>query len=318
MLFNGIMNFAHERGIRYFYSPTADLIIANIDPKRAVQRDLFERVYDKTLTQYFPADRRGKWWVVDVEQNKERIVRPERRTIRLPCDKTICIFHDIERGLGHRRIDMKLATLANANAPATISAMLRTEKAANIKTTYNVVGSFFNEVRQDIEENGHCLAFHSYDHKIDHWWPISKLLSGKDQLDKLRDVDFHVRGFRPPQSRQTLEISDWRLCRYGFNWLASSLQKLRSCSPRVQNRLVKIPILLDDFLLYKKRIPFAYWEKTAIELIENNHFVTIGLHDCYAQFWQHHYISFLEKVKQYGVFKTFDQVADETFLSSGY
>jgi len=112
MLFNCIMNFAHERGLRHFYSPTVDLVIANTDPRRTVQRDLFDRVYDNTLTQYFPADRRDKWWVVDVQRNKNQIVKPERKTIPLSGQKTICIFHDIELGMGHRGIDMKLAAFA--------------------------------------------------------------------------------------------------------------------------------------------------------------------------------------------------------------
>ena len=44
--------------------------------------------------------------------------------------------------------------------------ILHIEKAANVKTTYNVVGAFLNEVRESIEKDGHCIAFHSYNHRM--------------------------------------------------------------------------------------------------------------------------------------------------------
>ena len=58
--------------------------------------------------------------------------------------------------------------------------MLRIENELGVKATYNVVGSCMNEVRATIEGDGHCIAFHSYDHKIN-----------TDQLPNCREVDYN-------------------------------------------------------------------------------------------------------------------------------
>jgi len=34
--------------------------------------------------------------------------------------------------------------------------------------TYNVMGAILEDVREQIVNGGHCLAFHSYDHKVRH------------------------------------------------------------------------------------------------------------------------------------------------------
>jgi hypothetical protein len=47
MLFNSIMNFAIENNVERIYSPTADLVREHTDPSRTVQRESFERIYER-------------------------------------------------------------------------------------------------------------------------------------------------------------------------------------------------------------------------------------------------------------------------------
>jgi hypothetical protein len=83
----------------------------------------------------------------------------------------------------------------------------------------------------------------------------------------------------------------------------------------MQNRLVKIPIHLDDFPLYKRGMSFGEWERRALTTIERTDFVAFGLHDCYADFWLPQYSTFLKKISELGKFKTLDAVANETLFA---
>jgi hypothetical protein len=333
MLMNAVMNFAVERGIKKVYSPASTLVMANTDRSRRVQKPMFERVYDGCVNPRFAAAREGNWWVIDVAANRERLVAPSKREETLRADKTICIFHDIERGIGHVGVDANRARLADRIAPEALTQMLRCENAAGFKATYNVLGCFFDQVRGEIERGGHCLAFHSYDHRVRKYWQWTKyydqvrrwlaILKGaaqngnyRDQLYRCRLVDRRVRGFRPPGSFRTPEWSDQNLVSRNFEWYATSPWRVGSDRPVMQNRLVKIPLRFDDFSLYKNRVPFVDWEKWALGLIEQGDFVAFGLHDCYADFWLPHYGAFLEKIASLGSFKTLDDAANETLFAN--
>jgi len=304
MLFNSIMNFALENDIKTIYSPTSDFAMEHTDPERHVQRELFERAYDRAVNKHFLAIKEGKWWVIDVSNNRDRIIIPEKQQEIIENGKTICLTHDIERGLGHIDVDPQFAKFANKTSPNSLDEMLIIEKEMDVKATYNVLGCFFNEVREKIEKHDHCIAFHSYDHKID-----------LDQLIKCRQIDNRVKGYRPPQSRITPELSDENLCYHNFEWLASSSNSLEIRLPEMQNRIVKIPILFDDFELYNENINFEVWEKKAISSIEENEFIAFGLHDCYDKFWLPRYREFLKKIRGLGAFKTMDEVASDVIFS---
>ena len=58
------------------------------------------------------------------------------------------------------------------------------------------------------------------------------------------------------------------------------------------------------------------WEQRALKTIEENELVVFGLHDCYSQYWLPGYCKMLERICQWGTFKTLDQLAAETFLAS--
>jgi hypothetical protein len=306
--------------------------MSQTDPERKVQRELFERVYDRAVSQYWSATREGDWWVLDVGANRDRMVVPESAENAIGEDKTICISHDIERGSGHLGVDAHRARLADRMAEGALTETLACEEAMGLKTTYNVVGRFFDQVRAPIERGGHCLAFHSYNHRLRTWWPITKHyhrirhalgarmdrddhLDDLDQLHSCRLVDRRVRGFRPPQSAPSAEWSDYNLVYRNFEWCATSRQVLGSDTPVLQNGLVKIPIHFDEFPLYKAGTPFAEWERRALQMIECSRFIVFGLHDCYADLWLSHYPSLLKKIANRRVFKTLDQVANDTILA---
>jgi hypothetical protein len=332
LLFNSIMNFALENNLKRIYSPTAAFVIQQTDPERTVKKELFERVYDRAVNERFSVTKEGNWWVINVSENRERLVVPHKGQEALVDGKTICICHDIERGFGHLGIDGRRAEVAERIAQDVLTGVLHIEDAAGLKATYNVLGCFFDEVRAEIERGGHCLAFHSYDHRIHRFWPLTKYyyrarrLLGSlhrgggserylDQLYRCRLVDMRVRGFRLPQSRQTAEWNDYNLVFRNFDWCATSERQLGRTRPVVYNHLVKIPIHFDDFPLYSPGKSFAEWENQAILVLENNAFTTFGLHDCYADFWLPHYPAFLKKIESLGSFKTLDQVTNEELLA---
>jgi hypothetical protein len=303
MLLNGIINFAIENNVKSIYSPTADLALEHTDPDRSVRRELFERVYDRAVSKLFRATKRGNWWVIDVEENKDRIVIAEKKREMIENAKTICICHDIERGMGHLDVDPNFADLANKTSQQNLHEMLIIEREMNVKATYNALGYFFNEARERIEKDGHCIAFHSYDHSI-----------SEDQLAKCREVDYRIKGYRPPRSIITPELSDENLCFHNFEWLASSAYCLGIISPEIENRIIKIPILFDDFELYRSRMNYEVWEEQAIQMINQHNFVAFGLHDCYSDYWLPHYGEFLKKISQLGRLKTLNEIADEVIL----
>jgi hypothetical protein len=332
MLFNSILNFAVEQGIETVQSPVSEFVLSHTDKKRSPKRDLFERIYDRTVTERYAAMRSARWWVIDVKSNRDRIVYPERREEVTRHGRTICVGHDIERGLGHVGIDAARTRVAERIAPASLSAMLKCEQTAGIKATYSVVGRFLDEVRTEIERGGHCVAFHSYDHVIRrHWrftryywglrWQWARWVSGGpkdrylDQLSRCRLVDRRVRGFRPPQSRITVEWNDLNLAYRKFEWCGTSSRALGDL-PAVHDHLVKIPIKVDDFPLFKASMPFNAWEKALIAEIESNDFLAFGLHDCYADLWLPHYPALLEKISRLGEVRTFDAVADDAIFAS--
>jgi hypothetical protein len=86
--------------------------------------------------------------------------------------------------------------------------------------------------------------------------------------------------------------------------------------PRLENGLVKIPIIFDGFDLYKGRMTYEEWEQRVIGTIEQHQFVAFSLHDCYAPYWLLSYRSFLEKIRGSGTLKTLNEVANEIILGS--
>lgn len=306
MLLNAILNFAVEHSVQSVHTPTAEWALRHTDPSRNVQRALFERIYDQQPQAIFRAERAGNWWEIDVQENRHRLIRPEPKTETPPQETIICLCHDIERGLGHLDCNPSFAQIADRNSAANLAEMLRIERTLAVRATYNVVGQLVPDLRGPIEAAGHCLAFHSYDHQdFEHG----------GQLAPCRNIDYRLKGYRPPQSKMTAELSDDNLCYYNFEWLASSSYSLGIDTPRMGNRLVKIPIAFDDYELYRSGLDWDTWERQALAAIEQNDFVAFSLHDCYGQFWLPHYERFLAKVSALGSLKTMNEVLNRILMS---
>lgn len=324
---NAALDLAREHGCTELRSPTSELVLQHTDPARQVQPEIYHRIYDKSVARWFDATRQGPWWTLDVARNAGRVVRPEPGCADVAVERTICVCHDIERGLGHRRVDPELAAHADRTADASLDGMLERERAAGVKATYNVVGCLLPHVRARIEADGHALGFHSYDHSIDRWWPVSQWgrrflrrtgasTQPIDQLTGCREVDYRIRGYRPPQSRITPELNDANLCWHNFEWLASSTHSLRLDAPALRRRTVRIPILMDDYPLYRGELTWPEWEASALHNASRRDFTALSLHDCYARFWLPHYATFLERLQQLGRLVTMDDVAARRFLTT--
>ena len=303
LLLNCVANFALAQGYQRIRIPLSAFAMRNTDPKRFVHRELFERVYDRAVLHQFRASRAGEWWNIELKDNPNVIIEAQRASEAIDNSKTICIYHDIERGLGHRA-DSEIAREAEREGPTALRQMLAAEARAGVHATYNVVGSIFQEVRNQIASGGHGIAFHSYNH-------------GRiRQLGACRQIDYRLKGYRPPRSQLTVDCSDRRLCRHNFEWLASSAPTLGFDEPRLHNHLVKIPTHIDDFRLYRDQMPFDQWRERVLSLVDHHDFISIGLHDCYARFWLDSYDHLLEQLQGRGRLATFDTVAAELYLAA--
>jgi hypothetical protein len=311
MLLNGILNFAVAMGMKRICVADSDWALRHTDRKRNVGREMFRRVYDRNVDELFEAKHSPPWRSIDVSGNANRLVVPEPAEEDIANEKSICVCHDIEKGIGHLDSDPAFAKHADAIAPENLERMLTIERQLGVKATYSVVGKLVPELRSRIEEDGHCLAFHSYDHRIG---SSDGAAATDDQLGRCRKVDYRLKGYRTPQSRITAELTDENLCFHNFEWLASSKRSLGFAEPQLQNRIVKIPIHFDDFAMYRDGQAYDAWEAEAIAAIESDQFVAFGLHDCYGEFWLPRYAEFLEKIRRLGKLTTMNQVADEVFL----
>jgi hypothetical protein len=306
MLLNGVVAFALEHRARRILTPTSQLARRHADTARLNGSELFDRIYDRTVNDLLPARREGDWWAVDCADAEDIVVTPERRIEGRRVSKTVCICHDIEGGLGHADSDPEFADRAEQSSPEDLERMRQIEADLGVRATYCVVGSRMSGVRGGLESDGHALAFHSFDHVLDR----------EDQLRRCREVDYRIKGYRPPRSEISSELSDRNLLFHNFEWLASSPRSIEAEEPRMWSGLVRLPIALDDFPMHKAGLPYEEWEQTALGIIASSEFAAISLHDCYAPHWLPRYRGFLERVAEMGELRTLDQVAAEVTLGS--
>jgi hypothetical protein len=303
MLLNGILNFAIERDLKTICFPTAEVAMAHTDPERTVQPSLFERIYDHDIVERFDAERRGGRWLVDVARNRDRVVTPVSGEERLPHERTICISHDIERELGHVAVAPEFAAVAREISRENLPRILEIEQRRGVRGTYNVVGCLMSEVRAEIERCGNEVAFHSHDH-TDH----------QNQIGLCRRIDYRIKGYRPPNSRVTAELTDDYLAFHNFEWFASSPRSIDTEYPAMRAGIARIPIRFDEFPMYKTGVSFEAWERDALRDIRDNEFTAFGLHDCYAQYWLEGFDEFLTKVQDLGTIATVGEVANRVAL----
>ena len=298
MLLNAVLDFAHGRGAHTLRLATADRAVEHTDPMRDVGREIYERIYDRPVQAFSPGPVEDGWWPVPVDP--ERIVAPERGSEPLAGGPVICVCHDVEAGFGHEDWDPDFADVAHGTWRQGLQDMLAVEARAGVRATYNVLGLLFEEVRAELEAAGHAVGFHSYDHRIE-----------APQLNECRELDYRVKGYRPPRSILTPELTSENLLFHNFEWLAGAPEE----RPRLVGGIVRIPVVVDDYALYKEQMPYEAWEAMVFETLAGAEFGAVGLHDCYAPLWLPRYAALLDKLASLGRLATLDEVAAEVTLA---
>jgi peptidoglycan/xylan/chitin deacetylase (PgdA/CDA1 family) len=303
MLLNGVMTFALERGARRLRVPTSELALEHTDPRRDVQAPLFERVYDAPMER-LGARRDGRWWLIELDP--ERIMGYEFRDEPDWDGRAICVGHDLEAGHGHRDYDAALAAQADSEAAARLDEMLAVEERAGLAATYNVVGLMWNDVAGRVHAAGHCVAFHSYDHRTEE----------NGQLARCRELDYRAKGYRPPRSEITHELEGDELAFHNFEWLASSESSFGRDTPALERGLVRLPVSVDDFALFMDGEDYSAWERALLARAARDDYTCVMLHDCYADHWLPRYGALLEKLSAIGPpLRTLDELAGEVAMA---
>ena len=224
-------------------------------------------------------------------------------------ERTICLCHDIEAGLGHRSVDPQFAALTDQRASGYLREMLAIERELGIEATYFVVGTILGDRVGPIREGGHCLGFHSYDHAAERReqqryrilrWLLHSGLPSDHQLKQCRALDQSIRGYRPPQSFLTSELTASNLRRHGFEWMACASAELEIEEPELRRNVAFIPLEFDDYSLYTGLRDYPAWEQYALSVIARSRFTAFSLHDCYAEHWLNDYPDFLARLKSMG------------------
>ncbi len=313
LLLHAILDYARDNGLETVYVPTARLALRYTDPKRNPQAPLYERIYD-TPAREFGAEADGEWWRLAVDRLGGRMVGLERSVTADRWGKVVCLLHDTERGMGHRTADPEFGLAADREAPGALERMLQVEAEAGVRATYSVVGKLLRELRPAIAAGGHAIAFHSYDHVLPGEPGAPGGADGSEQLAACRSVDYRIKGYRPPQSKILAGLNDANLAYQNFEWLASSRHSLGTADPVMANGIVKIPVHLDDYKLYRHGVAVKEWEREVLELVVSRDFVVIGLHDCYAPYWLDGFAALLEELQSRATLLTLDEVAARVTL----
>ena len=302
LLLNAILDFCLDHHLRALYCPTGAEVVART--RRKIEPTLFCRMYDSPPRRYrcTKVEIHGiEYWEIRPGDNVDRIVPLQSggpSTALIDRRPAVCVFHDIEE---------------NVDAPASaeecadnLARMLRIERGRGVVATYNVLGNLLHRKKAEIlaANRSHAMGFHSFNHD----------LADKRQLMQCREVDLRIRGYRPPKSRMTEEISDYNLAKLNFEWLASSANSLGRWQCVLQNGIVKIPIHLDDYPLFTGTMRYDEWEARIFELAERYGFVSISTHDCYGNHWLERYDSLLEKLDRFGTFLTADALCDRILI----
>jgi hypothetical protein len=308
LLFNAILDLALDLHAGAVYVPTADWILQAT--KKFVYPELFRRIYDLPGSYTARRIRRGtaEYWEIPLSANAGRVVPLVEATPQVERnERLICIFHDTEENAD--------TAVTAGECRESLTRMLRCEQAAGARTTYTVVGHLFAAKQREILAAGpHALGFHSYNHALEEY----------DQLPRCRRVDLQVRGYRPPQSLMTPELTDYNLSYFNFEWLASSPRKPapapafpQSQDGVLESGIVKIPIDTDDYCLATGQLTYRDWRSRLLEQAAGRPLIAFGLHDCYARHWLGSYPELLDSLAQLGRFVTADELCDLTLRRQG-
>jgi hypothetical protein len=310
LLLNAVLDLALDCGAERVLVARGELAHRHTDPARVVQRALFDRVYEGTLGPPFRALPATSWSILDVPAHADVVVRAPVAELPVPNGPRICVAHDIERGWGHFD-EPALAARMDVEAPRHLERMLEIEARADVRATYSVIGILLPAVVDAVRAGGHALAFHSFDHAL----PGEP--DAAHQLDRCRDLDYRIKGYRPSQSRRTPDLTDDQLAFHNFEWMASSAYALGTEEPYLANGVVRIPILLDDFPLHEG-VTYADWQRDAFVRLAGREVAVFSLHDCYGSAWLDDYPALLRQVADLGELATLDEVAADVLLRHSF
>jgi hypothetical protein len=301
ILFNAILDLCLDFKILTIYSPTGHQVVVNT--RKAVQPDLFCRIYDYP-SEAFDCHKvtfaDAQYWEIPVQANRSRLASLAMKNGGPRRDDTeaqLCIFHDVEENIDTR--------ISSAECADNLARMLEIERSFGFNTTYDVLGMLFERKKDLIYASNprHSIGFHSFNHD----------LGDLAQLPKCRSVDLRVRGYRPPKSRITSELTNYRLAQLNFEWFACSARRLGHSACRLENGIVRIPIHLDDHSLFMGK-PYEQWESELLGQARAIPYFGLGLHDCYAGKWLGHYADLLEKLLTKKQVVSADEICDSIFL----
>ena len=303
ILLNAILDFCLDFKISTLHCPTGHQIVAKT--RKTIKPDLFCRIYDYPDKQYYCrkiSDGPAEYWEIPVDVNRGHVAHltvpiPDAR--RKSAKEQICISHDVEEN-----VDTKISS---AECADNLSRMLQIEQSFGLDVTYNVLGTLFQRKNAEIKafNPNHSIGFHSFNHD----------LKDQAQLPKCRAVHLRVRGYRPPQSRITAELTDYNLTLHNFEWFACSARRLGHSDCRLENGVVKIPIYLDDYALFLGK-PYDQWESELLSHARAMSFLGLGLHDCYAGKWLGSYTDLLDKLLNMKQSVNADEISDRMFLDA--
>jgi len=303
ILLNATLDFCLDFGISTVRCPTGDQVLSNT--RKAIKPDLFRRIYDypfKRLHCRKIFTRSAQYCEIVLDANRDRIVRLAKADgdARPEASAALaCIFHDIEED-----VDTEISP---AECAENLQRMLDVEKSFGLRTTYDILGTLFARKREQIRavNSQHSIAFHSFNHD----------LADLAQLRKCRGVDLRVRGYRPPQSQITAELTDYNLAFANFEWLALSTRSLGYGDCRLESGVVKIPIHADDYSLHLGK-PYEQWESELLGQARNAPYFGLGLHDCYGKKWLERYPELLEKLLAIKPIVSADTICDSVLLNA--
>jgi hypothetical protein len=302
ILFNAILNFCIDFKIATIHSPTGQQVVSNT--RKAIEPGLFYRIYDYPSKAYCcrkiwvgPA----QYWEVPIDANVGRVTRLSEANSGSYLGGTmerICVFHDIEENVD--------TPISSAECADNLGRMLQIERCFGLNATYNILGTLFSRKIDQVHASNpkHSIGFHSFNHD----------LADLTQLPQCRRVDLRVRGYRPPQSRITSELSDYNLTKFNFEWFACGARSSGYAGCNLENGIVKIPIHLDDYSLFLGK-PYEQWESELLNHARATPFFSFGLHDCYAGKWLERYRDLLGKLAAIRSFSTADEICDCMFLN---
>ena len=206
--------------------------------------------------------------------------------------KTVCICHDIERGLGHVDADPAFARRAEQNARRAIW-----RRCGRSKPRPACEGDLLRRRLAAVGGPGWPSRATGT-----HWRSTpSTTGSDRDQLQRCREVDYRIKGYRPPRSADHRGAHRQRTCSSttSSGWRARRGPSA-SRSPQMRAGLVRLPIALDDFPMYTGPVRYEEWEQPGARSRSQRATSPRSAFTTATRHWLPRYRRFLEQLQEIG------------------